>query len=416
MKFSTLLLAILFAVFQSLAQSTGTLEKSTIQVSLITPVGTNGKNSINTINNISLNIFGGYHSGLNGAEFGSFANLNRDFMNGFQFSGMVNYTGGEASGAQFAGISNVNLGETNAFQFAGITNVNHGNARAFQFAGITNVNLGSTQIFQGAGVINFTMGNSHLIQTAGVANYAEGITGAQLSGVTNFALKDAIGAQITGVANAAKSIEGLQLAGIVNAAKYVRGVQLAAILNVAKNVDGVQLGVVNVADTVRNGVPIGILSIVRDGFHEFELGISEGLNSYGSFKIGVPAFYNIFSIGTQFLSNQFRWGVGYGIGTHLRNKEDFKVNLELMSYHINEGSTWTNEYNGLQQLKVTFAGGNNKHIQFFAGPTLNLMVSKYTNEDGSVGSDFPPYAFSNTMNGNTNLKFWLGFNAGVLFH
>ena len=415
MKFAILSLALFLAVYQCFAQSKGTLKTSTIQLSLITPVGTNGSNSINTVNKISLNIFAGYHSGLEGAEFGGIANLNRDFARGFQYAGITNYTGGDATGAQFSGIANVNLGETNAFQFAGVTNVNHGDARAFQFAGVTNVNLGSTQIFQGAGVINFTRGSSNLYQAAGVINYAEELDGAQLAGVTNFALNDVVGAQLAGVVNTGRSVNGAQIAGIMNAAVDVRGAQLAGIVNVAKKVDGVQIGLLNVADTITNGVPIGLLSIVRNGFHEIEIGASEGLNTYAALKLGVPRFYNIFVIGTQF-TGDFRWGVGYGIGTHLVNEANFKVNLEAISHQINEGSGWTEAYNGLQQVKLTFAGGKNEHIKFFVGPTLNLMVSEYENENGKIGSDFPPYHFTNSMSGNTNIKFWVGVSAGIKIH
>ncbi|MCY1721547.1 hypothetical protein OU798_14420 [Prolixibacteraceae bacterium Z1-6] len=416
MKISILTLIVTLFVVQSFAQSKGTLNTAPVQVTFITPIGTNGTNSINTVNNVSFNILAGYHSGVEGAEFGGIANLNRDFVNGFQFAGVTNYTGSSATGAQFAGVTNINLGTTNAFQFAGVTNVTYGDASVFQFAGVTNVNLGSTQIFQGAGVINFTMGSSYVIQAAGVANYAHEITGAQLGGVTNFALKDLKGAQIAGVVNAGKTVNGAQIAGVVNATTSIEGAQIAGVLNVAKKVNGVQIGFLNIADSISSGVPIGFLSIVRNGFHEFEIGFSEGLNTYAALKLGVNEFYNIFSIGTQFLSDDFRWAVGYGLGTHLVNQNNFRVNLEAISYQINEGKKWTDAYNGLQQVKLTFAGGKNEHLQFYTGPTFNLLVSKYENENGKIGSDFPPYTIVDKMSGNTNLKFWIGLNAGIRIH
>lgn len=396
----TLLTFILFLfVYQGIAQSTGTLKTAPIQLTLITPVGTNGSNSINTINTVSFNILAGYHAAIQGFEFGGIANLNRDFMNGFQWAGITNYTGGNATGFQWAGIANVNLGNTNAFQFAGISNVN----------------LGSSQIFQGAGIVNYTMGSSNLIQAAGIVNYAEEMNGAQLGGIVNFALRDLKGTQIAGIVNASKSVNGAQIAGIVNATKYVKGAQIAGIVNVAQKVDGLQLSLLNVADTVASGVPIGMLSLVRNGFHELELGFGESLNSYAALKLGVDQFYNIFVIGAQVVGD-FRWSVGYGIGTHLVKSPGFSANLEAISYQINEGSEWTNAYNGLQQIKLTFAGGKNEHFQFFAGPTFNLMVSEYVKENGTIGSDFPPYSFWDKMSGNTNLKFWIGVNAGIKIH
>lgn len=382
------------------AQSKGNSKAVPIQLTLVTPLGTNGTNSGNTINKVSFNILAGYASGLQGVEFGGLANINRDFMDGVQFAGLTNFTGGTAEGAQFAGISNVNLDDS----------------ELAQFSGIANINIGTTKGFQGAGIVNFTMGYSYAVQAAGICNFGEDMKGAQLGVIANFAAGDVSGLQIAGVTNFSFRTNGAQIAGITNITEYVDGAQISGILNVARNVNGVQIGFLNIADTVKNGIPIGFLSIVRDGYREFEVGFSEGLNSYASFKIGVSQFYNIFSIGTQFLSNHFRWGVGYGIGTHLTNKEDFKINLEAMSYQINEGSTWTNTYNGLQQLKLTFAGGINPNLLFFAGPTFNLMVSDYTNANGKRGSNFPPYYIANNVSGDTNLEFWIGFSAGLKIH
>lgn len=391
-------LILLFATTTNcFAQSSGNTKEVPFQLTFITPLGTNGTNAGNSINKVSFNILAGYAAGLNGAEFGGIANINRDFMKGAQFAGITNFTGGVADGVQLAGI----------------TNINGADSKVAQFAGILNMNGGSTNGFQGAGICNFTLGSSKVVQAAGIGNFANDVQGAQLAGIINIASGYIDGAQIAGIGNFSMKAKGAQIAGITNITEYAKGTQIAGILNIARNVDGMQIALLNVADTVRNGIPIGMLSIVRDGYREFEVGISEGLNNYASYKIGVHQFYNIFSVGMQYLSDQFRWGFGYGIGTHLADKDDFKINLEAMSYHINEGSHWTSSYNGLQQLKLTFGGPASRFATFYAGPTFNLMVSNLENDNEKTGSNFPPYYIVSGTSGNTNLKFWVGFTAGI---
>lgn len=69
--------------------------------------------------------------------------------------------------------------------------------------------------------------------------------------------------------------------------------QFAGLVNVAKDVRGVQFGIVNYSDTCSSGLPIGIFNIVRHGGkHELEVGLSDALNTYASFKLGV---YNLLS-------------------------------------------------------------------------------------------------------------------------
>lgn len=378
-----LILSTLICIDSSFAQPGSGVREAAFQITFIPPIGTNGTYAKNTINKVSFNILAGYAAGLNGVEFGSILNINRDFVHGAQFSGFMNLTAGDLTGLQMASFANINGGATDAGQFAGFMNINNE----------------STFGFQGAGFVNMTRYYSSVVQAAGFGNLSHEIRGAQLAGFANFASGDVNGAQVAGFGNFATNVEGAQVAGFIN---------------IAKNVSGVQIGVLNYADTIKSGVPIGVLSIVRNGFREFEVGFSEGLNTYASFKIGVKKFYNIFSVGMQMISNRFRWGVGYGIGTHLLYSEDFKINIEAMSYQINEGRFWTQHYNGLQQLKLTFDQALGENIGIYAGPTLNLMVSDYKDFiDAQTGSDFPPYHIGRWHTGNTDLKTWIGFTVGI---
>ena len=225
--------------------------------------------------------------------------------------------------------------------------------------------------------------------------------------------------QVAGVGNIARgNVKGLQLAGVANiAGGDVDGSQIGGLFNVAKNVDGLQLGVINMADTIKHGVPIGVLSIVRDGFHEFEISAGEALNTQLAFKIGVDRFYNIFAVGTQYLGPEFMWTVGYGIGTHLMQRGQFKTQLELMSFHINEGSEWTNAYNDLQQVKLNFSKKISDHAAIFVAPTINLLITDKKVIDGKpFESRFAPYSFYSHSGGHTTLKGWIGLTAGIHFN
>ncbi|NQU84230.1 MAG: hypothetical protein HQ541_00570 [Mariniphaga sp.] len=373
MKTITLFILITFILLtlKTSAQEENSVREVPFQITLVPPLGTNRIHAGNTINRFSLNIFAGYAAGIEGVEFGGFANINRH----------------STTGVQFAGFSNISGGKINAIQFAGFANINNGNTKGLQFSGFSNINNGSTNGLQSAGFVNFTREDSKLIQLAGFGNFSHNIKGVQIAGFSNIS---------------SGTIKGAQISGFLNAARIV---------------DGVQIGFLNIADTVKNGVPIGFLSIVRNGFKEFEIGISEGLNTYASFKIGVKQFYNIFSVGIQTLGDRFHWGFGYGIGTHLADRNDYKINLELMSYHINEGAHFTNAYNDLQQAKLSFSRSLNENVSLFIGPTFNLMISDYQKHGNTrSGSGFAPYAIINNWSGHTNLKYWVGFNAGIRIH
>lgn len=381
------LTAIIFSTSGLKAKDEGNYRTVPFQITLLPPIGTNGIYAGRTVNRFSVNIIAGYAYGLKGLEFGGFANINRDFLTGVQFAGFINITGGQANALQFSGFANINGKDTKGMQFAGFTNINTGSTDGAQFSGFANINSREIQGLQSAGFLNLSGGDSKAVQIAGFGNFAHNIRGVQVAGFSNISYGNVKGAQISGF------------------------------LNVARTVSGLQLGVFNIADTVKKGIPVGFLSIVRNGFREFEAGVSEGLNTYASFKIGVTHFYNIFSVGMQTLGDHFRWGFGYGIGSQLADHDGIQANLELMSYHINEGGWFTDTYNDLQQAKLTVAKSVGSNISVFAGPTLNLMISdNYRAGHPRAGSGFPPYTIFNDWSGRTNLKYWIGFVAGIRIH
>ena len=357
--------------------------KRFFQLSFISPLGTNGMQSHFTTNVVSLNILGGHSYGNTAFEFASIYNVNMHLTKGFQFAGITNYSGNAHNAAQFAGVTNITVKGRMSFQFSGVVNV------ADEIAGV---------------------------QFAGVANHAKNVGGIQFSGVYN-ASNILKGCQLAGVINYATDAKGLQLAGILNISKEVSGVQLAGIVNVSKRVEGVQLGLINYAEE-SDGVSIGLINVVKKGGkREFEVAFSEALNTSVSFKLGTDKFYTIFSGGVNYLSNTIEYAAGLGFGTHIDWKKGWGNQIEALGYSLTENSSFaTEDINMLTQLKFTVSKEIARHFKVFAGPVLNMTISKYIDaETGILGSSLPVWSVWKNKSETTRLNAWIGFSAGVRF-
>jgi len=287
---------------------------SPFHLSLITPLGTNGLQSWNTTNLISINMFAGYSGGLKGIEMAGFANALKGDMNGIQMAGFCNNTFGRANGMEIAGFWNFNRGKVNGLQLAGFVNVA----------------LDTVVGLQGSGFANVTVGDTHGVQASGFANIT---TGTQ------------------------------------------KGVQASGFFNYARKLRGVQLGVVNVADTVEKGIPIGFLSFVRNGYKVIQIGGNETLFGEISFKTGVRQFYNILSVGAAIRNNSIKWGFGYGIGTLIPVGRRMDLSLEAVSYQINEDAWYTEHMNLLNRLNLSLSYNITRMIGVFAGASWNVLVT-----------------------------------------
>ncbi|HKJ43235.1 MAG TPA: hypothetical protein VKA27_14155 [Sunxiuqinia sp.] len=414
------------------AQTYGNFQKVPVAFTIIPPLSTNGSNAGNCVNQLSFNLISGYSGGLAGFEFGGIANTERDFVRGAQFAGFLNFVNGEFTGFQYAGFANFNRNISRGFQFAGFANFNYAEANGMLFSGFANFTNGKSLAIQMAGFANFCE-DVEGVQLSGFSNVVKGNGKvAQFSGFSNIILGEVDGVQIAGFLNFSKArmqnfqaagfmnismddAKGIQLAGFSNITNgNLDGAQISGFLNVARKLNGLQLGIINLADTIESGVPIGILSIVKHGFREFEVSFSEGLNAQATFKIGVDKFYNIFTVGNKFIGADYMWGFGYGIGTRLINNEQLIAQLELISYHINEGSHWTNSYNDLQQARLTFSRKVNRNFSVFAGPTINLMISENRKDDGHrPHSLLVPYSIYSYRGTSATLDGWVGLTAGI---
>ncbi|WPP53106.1 hypothetical protein [Catalinimonas niigatensis] len=379
-------------------------ERRSFHLGIIYPLSTNGTDAGKYVNEFSLHWLVGYAAGLDGVEFSGFGNIENDFVKGVQFAGFFNVVKNNVNGGQFAGFLNVNGGNLEGAQFAGFINTAVGEVDGVQGAGFINMATGYTNGAQFAGFMNVITDDAEGIQGAGFANFASGnIAGAQLAGFINYSHD-----------------VNVQLSGFMNVASGdVKGLQGAGFINIARNVRGAQLGVFNVADSV-DGVPVGFLSIVRkNGYRKLEVWGGETLHTNVGFKIGVEKFYNIFAFGSQFAAENFRWGFGYGAGTQIGLTSRDYLNIDLMSFQIQEDGDRIfeeTELNLLNTLRIAYTHQFSEHFSLFVAPTFNVMVSQRQNGvDGNIGTDIAPWTVFDKTYTDTNVQMWPGFHLGLRF-
>lgn len=301
------------------------------------------------------------------------------------------------------------------FELGGLVNANRGNVEGLQIAGLVNSVQQKFEGFQLAGIANSVKEESLGLQVAGITNIAsQGGELVQVAGIVSVAGRSAF-TQVSGIGNYARDVGLVQVAGLFNASGK-SNVQIAGLVNVAGNSD-LQIGLINIADTSR--LSIGLLSFVRNGYRSIEIGGEEMLHANLNFRLGTRSFYNILHVSTTYDFSS--WAFGYGIGTSIRTGRHNFVQLELMTRHVNENTSWTDELNLLNQFNVIWDLQVGKQLSLVIGPTFNVFVSKLHNPDSnSFGSELPPYTiFDETFdneNGPVNVKGWIGFHVGFRFN
>ncbi len=369
------------------------------QVSILPFVGTNALHSNEMTNHMSLNVFWGTNGGVDGIEVGGFVNTIKYDVKGVQVAGLGNTVGGNIIGTQVAGLFNTGTGHLQGVQAAGLFNV-AGQTEAVQTAGLFNITYGDFTGIQTAGLFNVSRGKADGMQTAGLFNIANGKT-------------------------------KMQISSLFNIAKDVEIAQVSALLNVGKKVHGLQIALINVADST-SGVPIGLFNFIKKGYNRVEFSAGEALLANFALKLGARSFYNIFHFGARWddetvtTSNgsdptantesktYVTWALGYGIGTTIGMGKRALINVEAVAMHVNEQEEWTDKLNMLNQFRLLLDVRTGRRTSLFAGPVGNLMISKL-NREGVIGSSIMPYAQYEETTADTNIKMWVGFNAGIRF-
>ena len=374
-----------------------------IQITFISPLGTNGTQSPIITNKISLNLLMGISGGVNGFELAGLHNTTKGDVRGFQAAGLGSVNTGITKGFQFSGLYNVDLGLTTGLQVAGISNVIHGPSKGAHFSGISNYVTNESWAFQAGGIANVSPEGNH---------------GMQVAGITNINGKEGEGSQIAGIANVNYGEPStFQAAGIANiSTKGIKGAQIAGILNYAGKLNGFQLALINVADTLEKGVPLGLISVVKGGYYAFEIEANDAFWINATYKMGVPKLYNIWTVGFQHQDGNEMWGVGLGLGSLLPVGVNWGFNLDLTATHINENEWWTEDLNLLNRFKIN-AWVDLGPLKVYGGPSLNVYVTNLVNAEGIPGGNLinPEMSFIDKTNGETRTIVYPGFNFGIRF-
>ena len=393
---------------------------------MIPPFSTNWVQNSKTENKVSLNLFAGNAGAVNGAEIGFFLNTINYYAIGFQGAGFGNVVGGHVDGAQLAGFFNVAGSNVDKFQGAGFINVAGGYVHGAQLAGFLNITGKDTRGFQGAGFGNVTGTRVRGAQIAGLFNVATSYErGAQLAGFTSVTTAGTVNAQLSGFANVGKSIDGTQISGFGNVAREVEGAQITGFINVAGNVKGAQIaGFLNVCDSI-DGVPIAFINVVRkNGYRNFDVSVSETQYFNFSYRMGIPHFYNIYSIGKPNGPGN-RWFFGFGLGGERYIRENLSLNIEAQvnqEYWIAEPGTGRlfhiDRLNLLNQFRVLFNFHPNEKVDLYVGPTFNVAVAETNPDLGllpwyEIGPNWAFYNKTYSNTGRTNVKIWFGIQGGI---
>ncbi|MFA6127216.1 MAG: hypothetical protein WC699_07935 [Bacteroidales bacterium] len=369
------------------------------QITLFPPISTNGLDSKDCVNKLSLNVFWGVNAGLQGVEFGGIANIEKDFMKGAQFAGVANIVRGDVIGLQASHFANIVEGNILGAQVSGFANFNRGNFRGGQYAGFGNFNQG------------LLFGNS----AAGFINTALEVKGLQASGFINIA-DYAQGAQLSGFMNISDEVLGAQAAGFLNIADEVEGAQVSGFMNVAGNVRGTQVGFINIADNYESGVPIGFINIVKNGYHAFEISGSEIWNLNVGYRLGVDRLYTQFMFGSRWDRHDNFWGFGVGIGSRFGITHYLKGSVDFTSYQLVEHHhLYAQHPNLLEQLRFTMDGKILGNLRWFIGPTFNMLITPYEYPEPSFLEQFTPWSVYENASGVSYIKMWPGLSGGIRF-
>jgi hypothetical protein len=198
----------------------------------------------------------------------------------------------------------------------------------------------------------------------------------------------------------------------MNVAEDFEGAQASGFMNIAEKVEGVQIaGFINICDSI-DGIPIAPVSIVRkNGYRKFEFWSNETFYLNGSFRIGVPRFYTVFTVGYKPGYTNLNWGLGFGAGTSFAIGDYHSVDLEGHVYQVNSYLWKKWKHNQLNQLRLNFNYRLAEHFSISAGPTFNILISESTSDANRIS---PAWSFRISERKHS-VRGWFGFNLGFRF-
>jgi hypothetical protein len=308
-------------------------------------------------------------------------NINRGALYGLQASGLFNLTG-EGLGLRASGLFNFTEGPTQGMHVAGLFNYVDGPTRGFTASGLFNVNTSSSHGFLGAGFLNLNYADSMGMMAAGLVNINRGAHhGFQGAGLVNVSATDnSEGFQAAGLVNYGERVRGFQAAGLVNVAREsMTGLQVG-LINVGGSVTGAQIGLVNVATAELKGAQIGLVNVGGGIYFAPTMWFSGSSFINTAFKLGGRYTYAILGYGVHPQEGEERSSLIYGIGGHL----DFGklwVDMDIITQMLMADYRWTkNIQDNVYKFRPTLGYRLLDQLSLYAGPSLNLLVSKYRRE------------------------------------
>lgn len=256
-------------------------------------------------------------------------------------------------------------------------------AIGFQTAGVSNIVGENLKGAQIAGVSNTVILRSSGFQTAGVVNTAKEMTGVQIGGVQNTVFEQVNGVQVAGVVNYAGAVKGTQISGVWNHTSGItQGLQLSGFFNYTGTLRGLQIGVVNVSGKVEKGFAFGLFNFVKDGFHELEIGTNDIADIQFSFKSGVPGFYSILNAGISPQTNGL-WTYGLGMGSQVVQGKRLTLDLATSYNAVQPLTTYIVDTPTNTQFDVLFGFKFTERISVNAGPILHWLYYNRGPQDPS---------------------------------
>jgi hypothetical protein len=372
----------------------------------------------------SIGVFGTtYRSDVTGIQIGGIGNVAGSSLAGIQVSGLAAVVGDRLAGIQTAGLAAVAGSGGGGLQASGLANVAGGPFRGIQVAGLANVaerlagiqvtglasvSGGATAGIQMAGLASVAGDGLGGLQVAGIANISGGETrGLQTSGLVNITGDRARGLQVAGLANiVGEDLVGAQISGLVNVTGGTMGGLQAGPVNVAAHARGLQIGIVNIAGR-QSGMPVGLLSLAEDVPVHLEVWTDETAGLHVGLRSGSATVSNYFALAARPASGaEYRWAVVAGLGVERPAGARSHWGLDLLSSAV-ISENLSAMTGGLLRLRGRGIFEVTPTVSLFAGPALNLWVSRRADGEGLA-----PYALASS-GAPTFYRFWPGFEAGI---
>ena len=366
------------------AQETNGFKNFPAQISIVYPIGTHGRQSINYTYNLSLNLLTGKVKGVKGLEISGLYGRVENNVLGIQIAGLGGVVGGDVKGIQVSGLANVVGGEIQGIQVSGITNVVGDRMKGIQVSPFANV-------------------------------IGDEMKGIQVSAFTNVVGDGMQGIQVSGFANViGDEMQGIQVSGFANVVgEEMKGVQIG-LFNRVRTSKGLQIGLVSINDTVDYGVSLSLINIVKKGaYREWELSFSDYANVALSYKMGTQKFYTLYTAGVNFIEdNLWVFGIGFGNRTPIGNRFDFQPELVFSNYFPTDFKNIQNT--GASRLKLGFVYNINEKFGLSLAPSVYVLNGEKSNKLNSEFYKISPFGtFYTHKRDNSRTTIGVGISVGL---